>query len=70
MADKLKMEHKQYPLAVFLTYMYELPYPVCAFLKQHNLYEGFLTDIVKIPFNGIILKRILMISLIKVLEVE
>jgi hypothetical protein len=42
MARELPLQHRQYPLAVFLTYLYQLPYPVCTFLHQHNIYEGFL----------------------------
>ena len=38
MTDKLPNEFKQYPLIVFLTYLYFQPYPVRNFLKQHNLY--------------------------------
>ena len=70
MADKLPDEFKQFPLIVFLTYLYVLPYPVSTFLRQHNLYQMFVSSIVKINFTGVKVKRILILSLIKLLEIE
>lgn len=50
MANSVSAEMKQYPLAVFLTYVYLDPYPASTFLKNNNMYEGFLTEIVNVRF--------------------
>ena len=67
MAEKIPGEHKQYPLLVFLTHLYQMPYPVCSFLKQNSFYNGFLSEIVKINFQAGLVKRIFILSLIKLL---
>ena len=69
-AEKVPDSKKQYPLVVFLTNLYLLPYPVSIFLKRSGLYEGFLSAVVKIDFDGVIIKRIFVLALIKLLEIE
>ena len=70
MADIVPDEYKQYPLVIFLTYFYVLPYPVSVFLKQHELYNVFVNGIVNVQFNGFLIKRIFILSMIKLLEIE
>jgi hypothetical protein len=67
MAEKVSQEQKQYPLVVFLTQLYQLPYPVSAFLKHNGFYTGFLSEIVKVQFDSGLIKRIFILSLIKLL---
>jgi hypothetical protein len=38
MANNVSAEMKQYPLAVFLTFIYLDPYPASTFLKKNNMY--------------------------------
>lgn len=69
MAQNLPPEKKQYPLLVFLTHLYLFPYPVYNFLNQNNLYDGFLREVVRIKFDGVILQRIFLLALIKLMEI-
>jgi len=41
-AGQVNYDNKQYPLIVFLTYLYVQPYPAANFLKKNNMYEGFI----------------------------
>ncbi len=50
MAKISPIEIKQYPLFVFLTYLYMQPYSVSNFLRRHNIYEGFMSEIVTVKF--------------------
>ena len=70
MADQLPPDYQQYPLMVFLTYLYHLPFPTLAFLQQHALYDPFLKGILKVRFDGVIPKRIFILAIIKLLEIE
>ena len=67
MAEKLPVEYKQYPLIVFLSHLYELPYPTRAFLNQNGFYHGFLNEVVRVNFQQGIIKKIFILSMIKLL---
>ena len=50
MAESAPEREKQYPIIVLLTYLYMQPYPTVNFLKKYNIYEPFLSEIIKIKF--------------------
>lgn len=62
--------YKQYPLLIFLSYAYESPYQIVAYLKKKNVYQNFLEEVTKVKFEGQLPKKIIILALIRLVEIE
>lgn len=65
MVGRLGQEYKQYPLLIFLSYIYEYPEQVMKYLKKKNFYRQFLEEVTNVHFEGQLPKKIIILALIR-----
>jgi hypothetical protein len=66
-AEKSPEDGKQYPIFVFLTFLYTNPRPTVAFLKKYSIYEHFLNGVTKILYEASIVKKVFNLAYIMLL---
>jgi hypothetical protein len=67
LAGRVPNEYKQYPLIVFLSYSYEMPYQAVSYLRQKDVYGGFLEQVTKVEFDGQLPKKIIILAFIRLI---